>query len=815
MASGVGSRSGIEAGRAYVSLGIFSAEFEKGLRGAQQKMDAFGTNLTKSFSKVALGASIAFTGIAVGLRTITKDAVQLYRMSLAMGISIKMLSGMRYQAQLLGVSMEDIDSGLTQFRNRLTQASLGSKEAIRNFETIGVAWQDLIKLSPEEQIYSLGDAFERLNATQKLGASRVFGDVGRKILPVIDSIGKKIGEANRLGITMTEEQIKAFLKLNRYFVTLSAQGMSAFYQMTVQLSGVIKELAIAFGFVIKYIRQFIEANPKFSSFVMYSLGAVVLLTGSLTILGHTFKLVASGMSPFISVIGLFTKKVGEATNGFRLFYTMGRMVRFEINALKMPFNLLNSAYTKIGSGVKFLGGGKLVGAVGKSLSGPLDAVMSALGPVIKLLSPIIGVVGPVLGSIGAILGPILAVVGPIVLIGGTVFLIISGLKHIGQLFGMIVDGVKAFAKGVDRASGGALRGLLDTMVGIKDVIVGMMAKNKWDEFWKFVKLGGTLVMLQLRDTLFGTFLFAAKVAKNLLFNSEFWSSGFAVVWTAFLEGFWTSLDLIISGLKTALPFLAPMLPSERQTVSGREYKAAAASGVDPFTGRPIDPYRGNKDIDVFENRVLSKALLRSRIEERADPTGNTISAEYIDLWLKYGKLERGEIKSMYLPSLADEKKYAQEDLEHQRRLALKDTAIIANPRTTLQGKIDVMYDRMNFALQDLQDVLGKAVDAADKESDGKPPSDTAKAQKEFNDFVKQYKIVEEELKDLGAKPPPLPSPEEMKREFESYGTFSAFGLGQIGFGTSVQEKIASGIEKLVDGQSETNSILSNMEPSTF
>jgi hypothetical protein len=247
MASGVGSRSGIEAGRAYVSLGIFSAEFEKGLRGAQQKMDAFGTKLTNSFNKIAIGAGLAFAGIYVGLRTITKEAVQLHRMSKAMGVSIEMLSGMRYQAQLLNVSMEDIDSGLTQFRNRLTQASMGSLEAIRNFESIGVVWQDLIKLSPEEQIYKLGDAFSRLNEVQKLGAARIFGDVGRKIFPVVEALRGKIDEAKKLGIGMSDAQVKTFLAINRSFVTLYGQGMSAAFEAVVQLAPVIKELAIAFG----------------------------------------------------------------------------------------------------------------------------------------------------------------------------------------------------------------------------------------------------------------------------------------------------------------------------------------------------------------------------------------------------------------------------------------------------------------------------------------------------------------------------------------------------------------------------------------
>ena len=64
-------------------------------------------------------------------------------------------------------------------------------------------------------------------------------------------------------------------------------------------------------------------------------------------------------------------------------------------------------------------------------------------------------------------------------------------------------------------------------------------------------------------------------------------------------------------------------------------------------------------------------------------------------------------------------------------------------------------------------------------------------------------------------PPSAQSVALLKQTFETFGTFSGFRLGSMGYGSSVQEKIASGIDELVKGQEKTNDILGGMEAPAF
>jgi hypothetical protein len=784
----IGSRAGILAGQAYVSLGLFSGDFEKGLLGAQQKLDNLGGKLMNTFGKATLAIGAASVGFGMFFKKINDDTIQLYRMSKAMGVSVEFLSSLRYEAAQFNVKMEDIDSGLTQFRRRILQASLGSKEANETFSSLGVSWQEFAGLNPEKQILRLGEALNALpEGMRKASGAQVFGDVGRKVFPIFESFVKDSTKAQRDGVNVTKQQVESALVLQKVFTNLAASMNSFARDIMTTLGPTLMSLMKGVSGVSKGIREFALAHPDLVRNIFLGILAFGTFTATLWTLGVSLKVVSFGLGGLRSI-----------------FIDIPKAILSTIAPMKL-FNFLLLATNKTISGMKIA----TLFTVGKlNRSSPQFAAQ-----MIKNLP----IIGPMIGGLSAAIGPIVAAVGPIVLLGIAITSIFGVLKNAPALIKGAFSIVGDLIKGIETLSKGAFSGIGKSVSLIMEGVTLAFSQGKWQALWDILKQGFVTVASYVKDVFSATFRLLVEIMKGSIFNSEFWKTNISAIFSMFIEGAYTMarvigsvLDGLFAGFSRnvlglleskgglliggwgAAKAMRAMGVGERSSFTAQEFKSQHESGIDPVTGLKYEMLSGKEYSDTMYD---ANGMLKEGAQKRYAMKSTTFE-DIPKLTELFNKNEA--IYADLIASNASDMKVITVKTEGQEvaeTLARQTTADIAT------------------AVEVNRDIIAKAIKSA---SESDLTSMGVQSQAEYNkleNMVNALRIAPEKMPDEGLPPPSSMS--LLKQTFETFGSFSAFRLGSMGVGSSVQEKIASGIDELVKGQEKTNDILGGMEAPAF
>lgn len=133
---------------------------------------------------VATGAAIA--GFALAGRHIAETADELGKLSQRTGISVEALSALKFQADLSGVSFEQLQNSLRFYNARVSDAAGGSKEALASFQAMGFTQQDVqAALADSEKFLArVADKFAGYadGASRSALAADVFGAKNEKLV---------------------------------------------------------------------------------------------------------------------------------------------------------------------------------------------------------------------------------------------------------------------------------------------------------------------------------------------------------------------------------------------------------------------------------------------------------------------------------------------------------------------------------------------------------------------------------------------------------------------------------------------------------
>lgn len=150
---------GIRAGRAYVEMGTNNSALEKGLRAAQARVAAFGAAISSIGQKVAMAGGAAMTGIVGAARLWANQGEIFAEAADRTGASVEALSALAHAAEMSGTNFESLEKCVAKMRRRLAEAAGGSNEARQLFESLGLSIEDLMRLSADQQLMRLADAF--------------------------------------------------------------------------------------------------------------------------------------------------------------------------------------------------------------------------------------------------------------------------------------------------------------------------------------------------------------------------------------------------------------------------------------------------------------------------------------------------------------------------------------------------------------------------------------------------------------------------------------------------------------------------------
>ena len=214
-------------GQLRISLGMDSAAFESGAKRAAAEINALGSRAEKagfaigSMSKTLIAGASAFAAAAIVSQL--KDAVSAgldYASSLGetaqqLGVTTKTLQEYRYAAGQVGISQEEMDTGLAKLTRTIGMALEGSKAQAQTFTNLGISLRDAngnVK-DAGDLIPELANALQGIESPAQRAAVLVelFGKSGMKMGSLMAGgaidVNKLRDAAQSLGIVMSDELI--------------------------------------------------------------------------------------------------------------------------------------------------------------------------------------------------------------------------------------------------------------------------------------------------------------------------------------------------------------------------------------------------------------------------------------------------------------------------------------------------------------------------------------------------------------------------------------------------------------------------------
>jgi len=132
-----------------------------------------------------------------------------------LGVSVESLQALQMAAKLSGV--DDITAALQKVAIAVGQASSGSVEQAKAFESIGLSVDELMAMNPEEQFRAIQQAIAALPtpAERAAAAVAIFGRSGVELLPLMNQNLAEVEERmRRLGAIVGEDQVEAIGGMN-------------------------------------------------------------------------------------------------------------------------------------------------------------------------------------------------------------------------------------------------------------------------------------------------------------------------------------------------------------------------------------------------------------------------------------------------------------------------------------------------------------------------------------------------------------------------------------------------------------------------
>ena len=256
-----------------VSLSANTAQFETGMGRARKDAAHTAKSVNKSLEGIkGIGAGFA-TALTVGLlTTVVKKALD-YAGSLAevaqqLGVTTRDLQVFRYAAGQLGVSQEQLETGLQKLTITLGKVAAGATAPTKALNAIGLSAKDVAGLDAGAAFRKIADGLAPVTDRAQRAAIEValFGKSGANLDNLLSGGSKAINQlakaADALGIVLSDEQIQradeTADKLGQVKTVLQAQIAGVVADNAASIVGLAAALAQLTGAVV----QFLGSNPR-------------------------------------------------------------------------------------------------------------------------------------------------------------------------------------------------------------------------------------------------------------------------------------------------------------------------------------------------------------------------------------------------------------------------------------------------------------------------------------------------------------------------------------------------------------------------
>lgn len=278
-------------------LRLDTTEFSKGLRGVAGKLKVVGAAMTA-----------ASVGVAYAIKGQLDAADEMSKSASKFGVPIETLSKLKYAADMSGVSMETLGTGLRKLSQKMVDAAGGGKASIKLFEDIGVSATnaDGSLRGSEEVMQDVADVLAKMpdGAAKTALAMDLFGKAGAEMIPMLNggssALGEMMREAESLGIVFDKKTGDAAQNFNDNISRLQGAVRGLVVQLAAALAPTLEVISAKAVEMTKWFRDLSPATQALAAkfaVVAMAAGPVLIglgmVVGSLGTLSAALKVVAA------------------------------------------------------------------------------------------------------------------------------------------------------------------------------------------------------------------------------------------------------------------------------------------------------------------------------------------------------------------------------------------------------------------------------------------------------------------------------------------------------------------------------------------
>ena len=289
--------------------------------GAQQiaavgrEMQALGGKISEAGQKMA-PLSAAAAGVVAGMGGLAYSSItaadDLNTLSKQTGLTTDTLQRMRYAADLVDVSVEDITGAVTKMKK-----AMGS--APGDFEALGVSVTnaDGSMRSAEDVFYDTLTALSQIEneVERDQAAYSIFGKSADQLAGVIDDGGEALkaygDEAERLGLIMSGETLDSLNEINDEIDRNKAQISAVASELGATIAEGLLPLVPQITAGIQKVTEFLQSlTPEQTNTILKILAVVAAVAPLLTAIGSLISLIGSVMVAMPALSAAFAALTG-------------------------------------------------------------------------------------------------------------------------------------------------------------------------------------------------------------------------------------------------------------------------------------------------------------------------------------------------------------------------------------------------------------------------------------------------------------------------------------------------------------------------
>ena len=185
-----------------------------------------------------------------------------------LGTSAKFMGTLQFAAEQTGANMEQLQSGMKAMQRNIGGLSMGTGEAVKAFEALGLTFDDIKDMTAEEQFTFLSDKLAGVaDETQRAYlATRIFGEGGQELANMLANGGDGLTvyqeKMAALGIEVGENQVDSAAKFKDALNVMQKMFDVVKSKIIDVLAPALEELAYFFSSLMQTTMEFDEANKN-------------------------------------------------------------------------------------------------------------------------------------------------------------------------------------------------------------------------------------------------------------------------------------------------------------------------------------------------------------------------------------------------------------------------------------------------------------------------------------------------------------------------------------------------------------------------